>query len=152
MCSIHSAAGEPPWPGWLGQYTLKSLARRSWNASHRPAPPAPCRNTSGGPEPSCSIWTAVPRTLSSVAVGISADEEAAVRREPLAGEERAVVGGKEQRRGRDLVGLAGAPERRARNHRRADQRRHPLGHRRVDGAPAHPVEPESSPSDVAGDG
>src|SRR5882762_967569 len=126
MCSIHSAAGEPPWPGWLGKYTLKSFARRSWNASQRPAPPAPCRNRSGGPAPSRSIWTAVPRTDTSCAVGISGDEEAAVRREPLPREERAVVGGEEERRGRDLVRLAGAPQRRAGDHRRADQRRHAL--------------------------
>ena len=71
MCSIHSAAGEPPWPGWLGKYTLKSFARRSWNASQRPAPPAPCRNRSGGPEPSWSIWTGVPRTESSCAASAS---------------------------------------------------------------------------------
>src|SRR5215813_38675 len=122
MCSIHSAAGEPPWPGWLGKYTLKSLASRSWNASQRPAPPAPCRNTSGGPAPSCSIWTAVPRTESACDAGILADEETAVRREPLPGEERAVVGREEEGRGRDLVGLARPAQRRARDHRRADQR------------------------------
>ena len=39
MCSIHSAAGEPPWPRWLGKYTVKLFARRSWNGSQRPAPP-----------------------------------------------------------------------------------------------------------------
>src|SRR5439155_2577826 len=141
----------PPWPGWLGKYTLKSLARSSWNASHRPAPPAPCRNSSGGPEPSRSIWTGVPRTMISCAVGISADEEAAIRREPLPGEERAVVGHQEERRGRDLVRLAGAPERRARDHRRADQRRHPLGHRRVDVARADPIHADPARGDIARD-
>src|SRR5213593_2498046 len=152
MCSIHSAAGEPPWPGWLGKYTLKSFASRSWNASHRPAPPAPCRKRSGGPEPSWSIWTGVPRTTSSRAVGISADEEAAVRREPLPGEERAVVGGEEERRGRNLVRLAGAVQRRAGEHRRPDQRRHPLGHRRVDVARADRVHADPARGDVARDG
>src|SRR5215471_15679337 len=130
MCSIPSAAGEPPWPGWLGKYTLKSLASRSWNASQRPAPPAPCRNRRGGPDPSCSIWTGVPRTLSSCAAGISADEESAIWREPLPGEERAVVGREEERRRRDLVRLARAPERCAGDHRGANQRRHPPGQRR----------------------
>src|SRR5258705_1867585 len=148
MCSIHSAAGEPPWPGWLGKYTLKSLARRSWNASQRPAPPAPCRNMSGGPEPSWSIWTGVPRMESSVAVGISADEETAVRREPLPGEERAVVGYEEERRGRHLVRLTRAPQRRAGDHRRTDQRRHPLGHRRVDVARTDRVHPDPARGDV----
>src|SRR5215471_11089928 len=122
MCSIHSAAGEPPWPGWLGKYTLKSLASRSWNASHRPAPPAPCRNTRGGPDPSRSICTSVPRTLSSWEAGISADEESAVRREPLPREERAVVGHEEERRGRHIVRLADAAQRRAREDGLPDQR------------------------------
>src|SRR5215472_17124044 len=131
MCSIHSAAGEPPWPGWLGKYTPKSFASRSWNASHRPPPPAPCRKRSGGPAPSWSIWTGVPRTTSSRAVGISADEEAAVGREPLPGEERAIIRSEEERRGDDLVPLAHAVQPRAGEHRRVDQRRHPLGHRRV---------------------
>src|SRR5262249_7378938 len=151
MCSIHSAAGEPPWPGWLGKYTLKSLASRSWNASQRPAPPAPCRKRSGGPAPSWSIWTGVPRTTSSRAVGISADEKAAVRREPLPGEERAVVRHQEERRGRDLVGLADAVQRRAGQHRRPDQRRHPLGHRRVDVARADRVHADPARGHVARD-
>src|SRR5437660_4035514 len=150
MCSIHSAAREPPWPGWLGKYTLKSLARSSWNASHRPAPPAPCRNSSGGPEPSRSIWTGVPRTMISCAVGISADEEAAVRREPLPGEERAVVGGEEERRGRNLVRRAGAVQRRAGEHRRPDQRPHPPAHRRVEVARADRVEAGTAPGDGGG--
>src|SRR2546427_192561 len=113
MCSTHSAAGERPWPGWLGKYTLKLLARRSWNGSHRPAPPAPCRNRRAGPLPSWSIWIGVPRIDSSRGAGISADEETAVRRQPLPGEERAVVAGEEERRGGDLPRVAGAPERRA---------------------------------------
>src|SRR2546422_6583159 len=123
MCSIHSAAGEPPWPGWLGQYTLKSLARWAWKSSQRPPPPAPCRNRSGEPVPSCSMWIGVPRIESSRSAGISADEEAPVRRQPLPGEERAVVRGEEERGGRDLVRRAGASERRAGSHRLLDQRR-----------------------------
>src|SRR5258705_2666676 len=121
MCSIHSAAGEPPWPGWLGKTTLKSSARRSWNGSQRPAPPAPCRNRSGGPVPASSIWTGVPRTDSARGVGISADEEPAVGREPLPGEERAVVGREEERRGGDLPRVAGAPQRRAGGQLRPDE-------------------------------
>src|SRR2546428_8178034 len=105
MCSIHSAAGEPPWPGWLGKYTLKLLARRSWNGSHRPAPPAPCRNRRAGPLPSWSIWIGVPRIDSSRGAGISADEETAVRRQPLPGEERAVVAGEEEGRAGDPPGV-----------------------------------------------
>src|SRR2546429_2017367 len=139
MCSIHSAAGEPPWPGWLGKYTLKLLARRSWNGSHRPAPPAPCRNRRAGPLPSWSIWIGVPRIDSSRGAGISADEETAVRRQPLPGEERAVVAGEEERRGGDLPRVAGAPERRAGDHRRPDQRRHRLRHWRGGFTPAHPL-------------
>src|SRR5882724_804302 len=128
MCSIHSAAGDPPWPGWLGAYTLKSLARCDWKSSQRPAPPAPCRNSSGAPAPSWSMWIVVSRIESSRGVGISADEEAPVRRQPLPGVERAVVRGEEERGGRDLVGGAGAAERRARGDRLLDQRRHRLGH------------------------
>src|SRR5919201_1724682 len=101
MCSIHSAAGEPPCPGWLGNKTLKSRASRAWNSSQRPAPPAPCKNSNGGPAPSSSIWIEVPRTESVrgagiVGDGISTDEEATVRREPLSGEERAVIGREKQ--------------------------------------------------------
>src|SRR2546425_5541447 len=110
---------------------LKSLARRSWNASHRPGPPAPCRNRSGGPEPACSIWTGGPRTESACGVGISGDEETAVRRQPLPGEERAVVGREEERGGGDLVLLAGPAQRRARGPRRADEVRRTLGPRPV---------------------
>src|SRR5436309_961478 len=148
MCSIHSAAGEPPWPGWLGTYTLKVLARRSWNGSHRPAPPAPCRNRRAGPLPSWSMWIGVPRIESSRDAGISADEEAAVRRQPLPGEERAVVAGEEECGGSDLPGVTGAPERRTGDHRRPDQRRHRLGHRRVDVARADRVDPDPTGCDV----
>src|SRR5437764_784691 len=84
-------------------------------------------NRSGGPEPACSIWTGVPRTESACGVGISGDEETAVRRQPLPGEERAVVGREEERGGGDLVRLAGPAQRRARDHRRADQGRCTLG-------------------------
>src|SRR5207244_3167687 len=58
-------AGEPPWPGWLGKYTVKLLARRSWNGSQRPAPPAPWRKNSAGPAPAVKRWIGVPRTGSS---------------------------------------------------------------------------------------
>src|SRR5262249_56702686 len=107
MCATHSADGEPPWPGWLGKYTLKLSARRSWNGSQRAAPPAPCRKSRAGPAPSCIMWTGVPRTDSSRDAGMSGDEEAAVGRQPLAGEERAVVAGEERRRGGQHVGIPG---------------------------------------------
>src|SRR2546425_8930046 len=149
MCSIHSAAGEPPWPGWLGKYTPKVLARRSWKGSHRPAPPAPCRNRRAGPLPSWSMWIGVPRIESSRDAGISADEEATVRRQPLPGEERAVVAGEEECGGGDLPRVTGAPERRTGDHRRPDQRRHRLGHRRVDVARADRVDPDPTGGDVS---
>src|SRR3989449_7246930 len=148
MCSIHSAAGEPPWPGWLGKYTLKLLARRSWNGSHRPAPPAPCRNRRAGPLPSWSMWIGVPRIESSRDAGISADEEATVRRQPLPGEERAVVAGEEECRGGDLPRVTGAPERRTGDHRRPDQRRHRLRHRPRDVTPAEPGCPDPTGGDI----
>src|SRR5688572_17577922 len=69
MCSIHSAAGEPPWPGWLGIETAKSFARRSWKGSQRPAPPAPCRKSTGVPAPPSSRCTGVPRTTISRRAG-----------------------------------------------------------------------------------
>src|SRR5258705_8891517 len=149
MCSIHSAAGEPPWPGWLGKYTLKFTARRSWNGSQRPAPPAPCRKSRAGPVPSCIRWIGVPRTDSSRHTGMSADEEAAVRRQPLAGEERAVVGDEKERRGGDLARVAGASEWCAGEHRLLDQGRDRLGHRRVDVAPTSRVHPDPPRGDGA---
>src|SRR5439155_150535 len=70
MCSIHSAAGEPPWPGWLGNSTANRRARCSWNGSQRPAPPALCRNRSAGPAPPESRRTGTPRTVTSRALVI----------------------------------------------------------------------------------
>src|SRR4030095_698988 len=113
MCSIPSAAGEPPWPGWLGKYTLRLSARRSWNGSQTPAPPAPCLKSRAGPAPACIMWMGAPRTDSSRDAGMSGDEEAAVGRQPLAGEERAVVAGEEQRRRWPLVVRAEGAEQRA---------------------------------------
>ena len=48
--------------------TAKRAASRSWKGSQRPAPPAPCRNSSGGPLPLLSSWTGVPRTSSTLCV------------------------------------------------------------------------------------
>src|SRR6266536_987279 len=134
MCWIHSAAGDPPWPGWLGKRTRNRSARRAWNSSQRPAPPAPCRKSRSGPPPPLSICTGVPRTLRSLdpqppsCAGSPANDEAAVRREPLARVERRVVGREEECGGRDLFGLPPASERRAAHenllHERRDEGRH----------------------------
>src|SRR5882762_7242523 len=149
MCSIHSAAGEPPWPGWLGVRTRNVFASVSWKASQRPAPPAPWRRRSGGPAPPSSMWTGVPRTESSRRAGILAREEAAIRRQPLPREERAVVADEEERGGGDLARLASAPEGRAREGGRADQGRHRLGHRRVDEARTDRVDPDPARRDFS---
>src|SRR3989442_11151708 len=94
------------------------------------------------------MWIGVPRIESSRDAGISADKEAAVRRQPLPGEERAVVAGEEECGGGDLARVTSAPERRTGDHRRPDQRRHRLGHRRVDVAPADRVDPDPTGGDV----
>src|SRR2546426_8415855 len=94
------------------------------------------------------MWIGVPRIESSRDAGISADEEATVRRQPLPGEERAVVAGEEECGGGDLPRVTGAPERCTGDHRRPDQRRHRLGHRRVDVAWADRVDPDPTGGDI----
>src|SRR5205814_10563253 len=75
----------------------------------------PCHRTTDG--------RAFPAPTARAAPAPSADEEAAVRRQPLPGGERRLVGGQEQGGGRDLARLADAAHRRAAQERLARQLR-----------------------------
>src|SRR5215470_13129710 len=99
------ASGETPrMPKAPSPYATVSRARRNQRRGD-----ADAGTRSGGTEP-----------------GRSADEEAAVGREPLAGEERAVVGGQEEGGLGDFLRLGPAAERSLRDECLPHERRDPL--------------------------
>src|SRR5688572_7598637 len=63
MLRIQGGLSEAPKPGCSGTITSKLLDSVSKNGSQPGRPLAPCRKTSGGPEPPRSIRTLMSRTL-----------------------------------------------------------------------------------------
>src|SRR5437773_5033563 len=68
MLRIQDGLSEVPKPGCSGTNTSNCLASRSNTGSQTGRPLAPCRNSSGGPEPPRSIRTLTSRTLCFVSV------------------------------------------------------------------------------------
>ena len=63
MLRIHGGLSEAPKPGCSGTNTSKCWESRSNTGSHTGRPLAPCRNSSGSPDPPRRIRTVTSRTL-----------------------------------------------------------------------------------------
>src|SRR5439155_25659784 len=150
ISSTTAAAGPVATPSPSGPVprsltTTFAPALASAKAMPRPIPrPAPV-TTAVFPSSSPMV---TPVVVAGESRGGSSDQEAAVRREPLAGEEGAVVRREEERCLRHFVGIGVAAERRPRDDGLAHQVRHGLRHRRVNVAGTDRVHPDLPRADL----